>query len=497
MKKNKLTTVLGVCLTVSMLASACSSKKEGTESESLKKTTGGSSEVVEMTDDSESDPKETTEKKESETTKEDESTTASKADPSNGKADGSEEELLWKLDDSLKFEGYIPTYTSEELETEKKKKLTLYTAQIGDGCESVIPALKEDAWIQSLGSVTDYYKEAGECAKGDGESPWQFRYSIGLLAAAPSDKGSAGLYSGNPFEVQYQYNTVQFTGAFFVSVRFAKLDFSDPAVQENVFRVVKSVYGEELGTVLLYGKETDAAKTQKKPNNMNVFVKKDGMNFRFTRTAMDLGKANASLYFCIDMNPGKAPSIYYQGDYSPIAENFGGLPNEVLGGDIGNENILDPATFANKFYNGSSEASESSVKYTYERWISQDGREAYNMEYDLNNLHLGYAVGMVNGQADSYSVGTYGDTCDFPATGENGVIGDELMVELNRRLEVLSGVKQNITIDQLEQAKNNKAHYNGRVRLTFIIMGKNVETKYIISADGHAHSPNVGHWRVE
>ncbi len=119
------------------------------------------------------------------------------------------------------------------------------------------------------------------------------------------------------------------------------------------------------------------------------------------------------------------------------------------------------------------------------------------MEYDLNNLHLGYAVGMVNGQADSYSVGTYGDTCDFPATGENGVVNDEQMVELNRRLEVLSGVKQNITIDQLEQAKNNKAHYNGRVRLNFIIMGNNFEKNYIISADGNAHSPNVGHWRVE
>ncbi|MBR2750847.1 MAG: hypothetical protein IKD90_06930 [Clostridiales bacterium] len=496
MKKNKITTVLGVCLTVSMLASACASKKEGTESESFKKTTGGSSEVVEMTDDSKADSKETS-KKTSKTTKDTDSTTDSKTETEKEKEKEAGDETLWELDDSLKFEDHIPAYTSEELETEKKKKLTLYTAQIGDGCESVIPALKEDAWIQSLGSVTDYYKEAGECAKGDGESPWRFHYSIGLLAAAPSDKGSAGLYSGNPFEVQYQYNTVQFTGAFFVSVRFAKLDFSDPAVQENVFRVVKSVYGEELGTVLLYGKETDAAKAQKKPNNMNVSVKKDGMNVRFTRTAMDLGEANASLYFCIDMNPGKAPSIYYQGDYSPIAENFGGLPNEVLGGDIGNENILDPATFANKFYNGSSEASESSVKYTYERWISQDGREAYNMEFDLNNLHLAYGVGMVNKEADSYSVGTYGDTCDFPATSENGVVNDEQMVELNRRLEVLSGVKQNITIDQLEQAKNNKAHYNGRVRLTFIIMGNNFEKNYIISADGNAHGTNVGHWRVE
>ena len=71
------------------------------------------------------------------------------------------------------------------------------------------------------------------------------------------------------------------------------------------------------------------------------------------------------------------------------------------------------------------------------------------------------------------------------------------MAELNRRLEVLSGVKQNITLDQLEQAKNNKAHYNGRVRLTFIMMGKEIGRDYIISADGHAHDPNDGHWRAE
>lgn len=497
MKKNKIATILGVCLAVSMMASACASKNEGTESKASKKVATGSSEVVEMTDDPESDPKETNGEKTSETTKDTDSTKDSKGETKKEKANGAEDVTLWKLDDSIKFEDHIPTYTGEEHEAGKNKKFTLYTAQIGDGREKVIPALKEDAWIQNLGPITDHYKETGECAKGDGESPWRFNYVIGLLAAAPIDKGSAGTYSGTSFEVQYHYNTVQFTNAFFVSVRFAKLDFSDPAVQENVFRVVKSVYGEELGTVLLYGKETDAAKAEKKPNDMNVSVKKDGMNVRFTRSTLDLGKTNASLYFCIDMNPGKAPTIYYQGAYSPIAENFGGLPNEVLGGNIGNENILEPAAFANKFYNGSSEASEDAVKYTCERWICQDGREAYNMEFDLNNLHLAYGVGMVNGEADSYSVGTYGDTCDFPATGEIGVVRDELMVEMNRRLEVLSGVKQNITIDQLEQAKNNKAHYNGRVRLTFSIMGKNVDRKFIISADGNAHGTNVGHWRVE
>ena len=170
-------------------------------------------------------------------------------------------------------------------------------AQIGDGCETVIPALKEDAWIKSLGPITDYYKESGKCAKGDGQSPWSFRYSIAMSTAAGKENGSDGLQLGTPFEVQYQYNTAQFEGAFFVSVKFYKLDFSDPEVQEIVFRIVKGVYGEDLGNVLLYGKETDADKAAKKPNNMNVTVKKDEMRVRFTRTAMDLGKPNASLYF--------------------------------------------------------------------------------------------------------------------------------------------------------------------------------------------------------
>ena len=501
MKRNKLVTVLGICLAVSMMASACTSKKDENKSKKTKRNDTETSDVEEKTKDTEPDRQETTAELSSGTDKDTDETTdpaaASSETDTKGDDDASGEKTLWKLDDSLNFEDYIPAFTSMNAETESGKSFTLYTAQIGDGYETVIPALKEDAWIQSLGPVTDYYKETGECAKGDGESPWRFQYSIGMNAAAPIDEGSAGLHLGEPFEVQYQFNTVQFTGASFVSVQFSNMDFSDPSVQENIFRVVKSVYGEELGNVLLYGKETDADKAAKKPNNMNVTVKKDDMSVRFTRSASDLGTDYANLYFCVHMNPGKAPSIYYQGNYSPIAENFGGLPNEVLGGNIGNENILDPSTFGNMFYNGSSEAAESSVDYTFERWISQDGRDIYNMEFNLNHLHLSYSAGTVNGKTDAYTVGTYGDTCDFPAVSENGVITDELMNEMNRRLEVLSGVKQNITLDQLEQANNNDAHYNGRVRLTFIVMGINVERDYIISADGHAHAPNCGHWRAE
>ena len=498
MKRSKLATVLGICLAVSMMASACASKKDEKGS---KKNASGTSEVTELTEESGSELKETSKKETSETTEDidstTDSTTASTAEPTTGKEKGSEETTLWELDESLKFEDHIPAFTGEEHETEKKKKITIYSAQIGDGCETVIPALKEDAWIKSLGPVTDYYKESGKCAKGDGQSPWSFRYSIAMSTAAGKENGSDGLQLGTPFEVQYQYNTAQFEGAFFVSVKFYKLDFSDPEVQENVFRIVKGVYGEDLGNVLLYGKETDADKAAKKPNNMNVTVKKDEMRVRFTRTAMDLGKPNASLYFCVDMNPGKDTGIYYQGSYSPIAENFGGLPNEVLGGDIGNENILDPVTFGNKFYNGSKETAEESVEYTFERWISEDDRTRYVMEYDLKNLHLAYSFGTVDGEAEKCTVGTYGDTCKFPAVSQDGEIRAEIMAELNRRLEVLSGVKQNITLDQLEQAKNNKAHYNGRVRLTFIMMGKEIGRDYIVSADGHAHDPNDGHWRAE
>lgn len=495
MKKSKLVTVLGICLAVSMMASACASKKEEKSSKSSKRSASKTTEA-EDTDDSKNKP-EVSEGNSGTSEKDPDDTAVPSDTDSQGTDDAKEEKTLWELDDSLNLEDYVPAYTSEEYETENKKTFTIYTAQIGGGYETVIPELKEDAWIQSLGPITDYYKETGECAKGDGASPWRFKYSIGMNAAAPVDKGSAGLHLSDPFEVQYQFNTVQFQGAFFVSVQFSHMDFSDPAVQENIFRVVKSVYGEELGNVLLYGKETDADKAEKKPNNMNVSVEKDGMNVRFTRTASDLDTDYANLYFCVHMNPGKAPSIYYQGDYSPIAENFGGLPNEVLGGNIGNENILDPATFGNTFYNGSSEAAESSVDYTFERWISQDGRDLYNMEFNLNHLHLSYSVGTINGEPDAFTVGTYGDTCDFPAVSENGVITDELMAELNRRLEVLSGVNQKITLDQLELAKNNDAHYNGRIRLTFILMGRNVERDYIISADGHAHDPNCGHWRAE
>ncbi len=495
MKRSKLVTVLGICLAVSMMASACASKKEEKSSKSSKRSASKTTEA-EDTDDSKNKP-EVSEGNSGTSEKDPDDTAVPEVQDSQGTDDAKEKKTLWELDDSLNLEDYVPAYTSEEYETENKKTFTIYTAQIGGGYETVIPELKEDAWIQSLGPITDYYKETGECAKGDGASPWRFKYSIGMNAAAPEDKGSAGLHLSDPFEVQYQFNTVQFQGAFFVSVQFSHMDFSDPAVQENIFRVVKSVYGEELGNALLYGKETDADKAAKKPNNMNVSVEKDGMNVRFTRTASDLDTDYANLYFCVHMNPGKAPSIYYQGDYSPIAENFGGLPNEVLGGNIGNENILDPATFGNTFYNGSSEAAESSVDYTFERWISQDGRDLYNMEFNLNHLHLSYSVGTINGEPDAFTVGTYGDTCDFPAVSENGVITDELMAELNRRLEVLSGVNQKITLDQLELAKNNDAHYNGRIRLTFILMGRNVERDYIISADGHAHDPNCGHWRAE
>ncbi len=56
MKRSKLATVLGICLAVSMMASACASKKDEKGS---KKNASGTSEVTELTEESGSELKET------------------------------------------------------------------------------------------------------------------------------------------------------------------------------------------------------------------------------------------------------------------------------------------------------------------------------------------------------------------------------------------------------------------------------------------------------
>ena len=116
MKRSKFTTVLGACLAVSMMASACSSKKDGKSAKDTKKAASKTSEITEVTDESETDPKKTKETMTSETTKDTDSTTASTAESTTEKETGAGETTLWELDDSLKFEDHIPTYTSSEVE---------------------------------------------------------------------------------------------------------------------------------------------------------------------------------------------------------------------------------------------------------------------------------------------------------------------------------------------------------------------------------------------
>ncbi|MBO4626696.1 MAG: hypothetical protein J5645_01785 [Lachnospiraceae bacterium] len=404
-------------------------------------------------------------------------------------------EFIWTIDESLVAADYLPAFTSEELTDCEGTSFTRRTIKVCEPRADVIAAMKNDTWVKSLGPLTDYYSE--ECNKRHDVSSWRLVYREGLLVAAPFEKGSDGLILHTPFDLRYEHDYANFTAENAAKVTFEEVDIKDPDVIANIERIVKAVYGEEIGNFLLRAKNSEENYNAEKPYEMRYDIVVGDMIYHFQRSFVSVDQPLSWAAFAFSVEPTLAgyEYVYYDEGYDYKVTDFGCLPNEVLAGDIGGDNILDLDTFADKLLTDRDKEIDAGLQYfTVSRYLCEDGRTHHSMSYELDEFKLEYTVGTAGGNTDYAStVELKLRTQAFPKADEAGNISAELIAETNRRFEVLFGFNPEITLDQLKQINGTNEYWNGSLTFKYTVLGKEKSDSFRIQFDGKTKSENYGH----
>ena len=394
------------------------------------------------------------------------------------------------LDESLVPEDFVPTHTYVELKEPEGMPFNYYTVNIANPADTVIDTLRQDEWLRSKGPIADYYREEGSLYPGAGYK--RISYSKGLYVAGPIEGGSREIHAHAPADIVYSRDTSQYANDNAVSINFSEVDFDNATETENIERIAKIVFGEDLAKVLLYAKDENA--NEERPYDLSLNIVKDGMKYIFSRTVFSLNGENPTVTYGVSVRT-EYPQVYWHvGDYEPIVGEFGGLPNEVFEGDIGGENILDYTTFGDKFFSSSEEIKNYLTVYDVRRYICEDGREYYDMSFEPDEFKLEYTVGKTNGTVDYCSgFALKFRTSEFPKTEEAGAVSEDLIKELNRRWEVLFGYNPEFALDQFKQSASDPAYWNASLRMKFKMWDKEVEETFRIQLDGNGKKENYGH----
>lgn len=458
---------LSIMLAVATILSvtACSGKGNG---ETKKK--GGSDTVAE------SDVKGKTK----ESSSKEGSSKEGKKDPSGSSEESSGKEAIWEFTDKGDFSALLPHVEVVTATAKDGEEITLYTTSICTPKEEMLQKIKEDDFVKSFGPLLDYYKENGTANEGQ-DNQWSFKYSDGVFAAKTTENKCAELASASQFRVQYDYETASFTNENRVTLEFVVEDVQDAGTQENIQRLVKEVYGEELGDVLLFAKDQDEDKYEKDPNHLGVSVTIDNLMYVFTRTVMDFGSLGMQVLFRMEVRNTEKIIHPYDGGYQAKVSEFRALPNTVFGGDIGNQDFMDVRNFANQFYANMDFGDNllpglETNEYTIEQYICEDGREFYTAEfykYEPSDLHLKYNLRLVNGEPEdgrpSFSLIT-------SSTRLHGDIRDDrqaLLDQANHMLTALFGTDFAVQMSEGEEDTNGEVRIEKTVSINFY--GKEVE----------------------
>jgi len=399
--------------------------------------------------------------------------------------------LVLPLDETLVAEDHVPATTYVEMVDCQNIKFNLYTTAICAPRDGVIPKLKEDVWLNKKGAVASYYREEG--TRNPGLEAWRVSYADGVVIAGPEQKGSEGLDIFDNGYVWYECDATQFTNENRVVFSIGEVDIKSAEELENVERIVKMVFGEELGNLLFRAKESDAEKYAGAPNDFKAIIEKDGMKYLFSRVVFDLDKEKAHLAFSVSVEPKRLQYAFYDGGYEKQIANFGGLPNEVFEGNIGGDNILDFDTFADNLCDFKDQIGISLVFYKARRYISPDGRTRYDLSFEVNDeFKLEYTYGTVNGVTDDVSgLELKLKTKPFPKATEDAVVPDGLYDEINRSIEALIGYNPGITQDMLKKNSSFPLWWE-TIPLKFKVNGLEIEKRFRIEAYGDTKKENRG-----
>ena len=464
----KMKKILCVMLTIASIlsATACSDKSTGETTKKSSRTTAATESEVKGTS------KETSE----ETTKE---TTASKGKKTKS-TESSGKEAIWEYTDKGDFAALLPNVETVTATAKDGEEITLYTTSICTPKDEMLQKVKSDDFVKSFGPLLDYYKENGTANEGQ-DNQWSFKYSDGVFAAKTKENKCAELASASPFKVQYDYETASFTNENRVTLEFTVEDIKDAAAQENIQRIVKEVYGEDLADILLFAKGKDAKQYEKDPNHLMESVTKDDLKYVFSRSVTDFGSLGMQVLFRMEVRNTKKIIHPYDGGYQAKVSEFKALPNAVFSGDIGAQDFMDVRNFGNKFYANMNFGDNllpglETNEYTIEQYICEDGREFYTAEfykYEPSDLHLQYNLGLNNGQLED---GRPGFSLKASSTRLHGDIRDDrqsILDQANHMLKALFGTDYALQMSEGQEDTNGEVMIEKTVNVCFY--GKDVE----------------------
>ena len=402
---------------------------------------------------------------------------------------------VWSYTDK-NFEAAIPKATAKDAVDPVGTSYTRYTLGLCKSKDAVYDALRKDAYFSSIGPLAIYKLEKGYRDRKVGQ--WQhIMLTESIFPVAAKEEGSLGIEGYVSSKVTYAYEPEVFDDEHHMEVFFENVDITEPKVQADVERVVKTVFGDELGDIILHAKDPKAANFESRPNDLNTEIRKDGVRYIFRRQMNVYNPYNANLSFALTAEPENYKIVYGYGDYKPLVANYKMLPNKVFGGDIGGQNFLDFTTFADRYCgDGNKLLLSADATYEIKQIVSDDGREVYLAKFDTRPIKLTYHVGLTDGKPDSLSFADFSCiTKAFPEAASEGEISPELITELNRCMESLLGVNPQITLDKLAKEEDYPAYYSGDIAVTYKMLGQDITSTFHFQVDGDTKFDNYGHFK--
>ncbi len=395
--------------------------------------------------------------------------------------------------------------TTEEKATvpDNGSEITLLRTEISQPRETVFRALRSDSWITGReGDFCDFYQERGTGFVATENGPrWAVQYTEGLEYVGREYNSSLDLTRGSQDTISliYTTDTDQFCNENYVELTFYNVDLRDAATQENIKRIVKTVYSERAAEVLL-NITTEDDLNGKRPNDLNILLEYFQAEYRFVRSVYE---DEGRIRFSASVERSNPNSVKANTYYKSLLAECPLDPNAVFAGNIGNTDLYgNPSAFADKVFAAYPVQLQTmpsgNIPYTYTKTIAPDGREYWSVEY-----HVG-TVGSPASLDIEYSLNRTGDTLDLASvtiTGTGYDFGGELvdnfkqqLTMMNSQMEVLFDVNPEIKWEEL--TTENEQKWTGKIKREFEVLGELLSGEIEITLGTRMGEQKHGEWIV-
>ena len=357
-----------LCLSMIGSLAACGKK----DSDDTKKTKASKETTTEVTE----EPTETEKETKATTSESETSETESETTPVETSAEAGA--TIWEMKD-IDVVGTFPEYKVEEITGDQNNTVKIATAKICNPKDETIAALKNNAWLSGLGTKADIKGEWGHSSMNSVQPcSWYYTYDDGL-AIFPADIEAAKMYGADLFTVTYHYATRETIGEQAVNVEFNKMDLTDKATQEHVIEIVKQIYGEEFGETILFAKDPNPDNYTKRPNDLSIHQTVNGININVAR---NLDEDSLHIRVSYNAEGSKKNGGGITQGHTPDFSVFKGLPDNVFGGNTGNQTPNDTA-FLDNLRSVSNFKTEDAymIEYKFLAYKTEDGKEHDNVEF--------------------------------------------------------------------------------------------------------------------